>query len=462
MISTAQYDYTSSSQGSLFWLAAVFLAPLLLNLIAYQLPVDVVPYNYLFAGGLILSTYSYNRINDNSVIRFFKLICYVFLIIGFINFFREGAGILMFLAKHYGVIVALGIVFYFERTKSEQVLDIGRRWGNIAIIMFFIQFIYSIYESSVATDFLVNSYDWNTTKFMQDYFPAADLVDRLQINYFFEKLNVPFHITFSGLLGQHNHWGTQLPFYFLLFGYLYFSIPGNAKKYLVCMFLVLIASVFNTSRFCIISIVVSFLVFFFVCSRFSSRTKKIVGILGIAALAISAQQIFETINTYIDATDTFTPRVNTWTVLLDFLFTRGTFSTLFGSTYAQIAVISQKLDWKDYENLGFTFSFERGMPFFFLFLVFLGFIIYRAQLLAPLQKTFARLLVINIILVSLWCNVLMRYSSFGLVAILLCLIFLPTGEGSRSYSRRFEDNNSKTTHHNIVQRVESYDKKNIE
>ncbi len=413
---------------SVVWLVAVFFTPLILNFVAFQLPVDVALFNYVVAAIFILSSLGKPQQTDNSVIRFFVWICLLYLILGFINMVREGYGLLSFLARHYSIPVALGVVAFFLRTNPAQRKTIGLKFAYAMSVLFFLQLVFSIYESLLFSDYLVNSYDWNTANKTLEYFSALQLTDRLQIDFFFSQLNIPFQMTFSGMLGQHNHWGTQLPFYFLLFGYTYFATGKKYGYLLVLMVLVAIASLLNTSRFGMISIMVNGIFFFFILSAYSKNIKRLVGFFALAVLLYYLDVIIENITLYIALTDTFSARVDTWEVLGSIVFDRNVFSTLFGSPFKELQAISQMLDWEDYENLGFTLMFERGIPYAILFFIFLGMILKKSGGLSQPEKLLAWLLVTNMILVSLWSNVLFRFTSFGLVAVMLCIAFLQTGE----------------------------------
>lgn len=421
----------SSYHTSIVLLVAVFFTPLLLNIVAFQLPFDVVLLNYLFATIFILSSVRIPRQTDNTVIRFFVWICLIYIFLGFINLVRDGYGLLSFLGRHYSIPVAVGITAFFLRTNPTQRKAIGLKFVHAMSVLFLVQLVFSIYESLYFSNFLVNSYDWNTANKTLEYFPALELSDRLQIDFFFNQLNIPFQMTFSGMLGQHNHWGTQLPFYFLLFGYTYFATERKYKYFLILMGFITISSLLNTSRFGMIAIFVNAVFFFFILSTYSKNFKRFVGIVALLVLFYYLNVLIENIIIYIALTDTFSSRLDTWDVLGSIAFDRTLLSTLIGSPFKELQLISQKLDWVDYENLGFTLIFERGLPYAILFVGFLGLILKKAGNLNQPEKLMAWLLVTNIVIVSLWSNVLFRFTSFGLVAVLLCIAFLPT-EGNDS------------------------------
>jgi len=411
-----------------YFIITVFIAPLCLNMVALKLPIDVVLLNYIFVLMLILTNIFHSRLRNNKVINFFKLVCLLYILIGIINVIRNGEGYMTFLARQYGIFVAIGIVGLFERIPQNKLSKFINMFGNFASIMFLFQLLFSVYESLVAKNFLVDSYDWNTTKAI--FFQAASsLSNRLQINYFFSNLNIPFNITFNGILGQHNHWGTQLPFYFLLFGYLYYLSDKRKKRFLFLMLLVSISSVLNTSRFAIFAIFLTGIVFFLIFSSFSSWLKTIIFFTILFLILIFINDIFYTINTYISKTDTFSDRIEVWAVLENFIFVRGIISLLLGSTFYSIHLMRQYLIWADFENLGFTLIFYSGIPFTILFISFLGNILHNVKLLEKKEKVLGWLLVFNIIMVSIWSDVIFRYSSFGLVAVILCGVFLPMEQG---------------------------------
>lgn len=416
---------SETAAPSLTWLLAVFIGPLLLNLIAFQLPLDVVLINYGIAAMFLITSMLHARQSEHIVLRFFFWICVLFMIIGFLNLVREGYGLLSFLARHYGIPVALGIVAYCSRMSAENRRSISIKFTAGIGIFFLFQLGFSVYESLQSSDFLVNSYDWNTANKSLEYYSALELKERLQIDFFFNQLNVPFQMTFSGMLGQHNHWGTQLPFYFLLFGYTYFSTDRKHKYLLVLMGLVGVASLLNTSRFGMISILINGISFFFILSAFPRWVKQFIALFAVGVLLYYLDVIIENITIYIALTDTFSSRVDTWEVLGNIMFDRSFISSLFGSPFSELQYISQKLEWEDYENLGFTLIFERGVPYAMLFVAFVSTIVVKARSLRQPERMMIWLLVVNMILVSLWSNVLFRFTSFGFVALMLCLAFLP-------------------------------------
>jgi hypothetical protein len=107
------------------------------------------------------------------------------------------------------------------------------------------------------------------------------------------------------------------------------------------------------------------------------------------------------------------------------VLTRGPVDLLIGSPTSTITAIQRQFDWEDFENLALSMLMEKGLITFVVFMIMV-IVIWRAtKVLDPLSRTTLRMMVLCMVLVSLWSNVLLRATSFGVVALLLCGLILP-------------------------------------
>lgn len=161
------------------------------------------------------------------------------------------------LAIHIGLILAGVIILYLSTFPQKARVAIINNFVNLIAAGFVLQLLLSIYES-MRGEIIGVGVDWLVAgQSVADVIAAGDLyrVDILHERFIgnavhpslsqllFSGLTIPF----SGLLGQHNYWGTQLPFLNLLFAMWYMETKN--RYLLILLVLVLFSIVMNTSRF---------------------------------------------------------------------------------------------------------------------------------------------------------------------------------------------------------------------
>lgn len=404
-------------------LALVIFFPLLSNIFLIFFKVELVLINYLnifiFSFFVIKNKGNKKTIYDNTILIWIINFNILFVLINFINSIILSQNILYFLGRNYAHILCLPLIFYLQRVNAK---DFNEIWYNISLwigIIFLTQLFFSVLFSLYNIESVFDSFDWSGTRggiISQDIY---DISGRIAEFYFTKEIELPFQLVFTGLLGQHNHWGTQLPFYNLIFLYNYFQ--GNSKKfYFILICLVTFAIVFNTSRFGIIAVIVTDVFFLFLVSQMGKKIKKIILFLICFLFISNYNLVTENIERMYELSSSFRTRENTWVVIEREFYAGSLYNILFGSSADQISQMRQKLVWEDFENLSYQILFEEGLIVFLIFIFILLKIIINAFKLSKLNKFTALFVVVNIIFVSAWSNVFFRYSSY-LLAILTLL-----------------------------------------
>lgn len=409
---------------------ALFL-PLVLNALARILPFDVA-LGAALATGTVVAVAMRNDVRvPTSAERWLVAFGICFLIVGTVNYVREGRAFMVFLARHSGVFLALAITIYATHLDRDVRREVLRRVIRGMAFIFLMQCAFSVFESLSGEEYLVQSFDWNSSgsSFEQE---ASILEDRLQIGLISSQLTIPFKMTFTGMLGQHNHWGTQLPFYNLAFLWLLFQRPPPPWWVRVLPALTLVAAVLNTSRFAMLSILLTDIVFFATQAGVRRWIKRLIFGIPLGLILINAGDLIELGETYIDMTNTFQGRMDTWGGAWPMVLTRGPVDLLIGSPASTITAIQRQFDWEDFENLALSMLMEKGIISFMIFLIMLVKIWRATGDTDPLSRTTLRMMVVCMILVSLWSNVLLRATSFGVVALLLCGTVLPKTQSGTS------------------------------
>jgi hypothetical protein len=408
--------------------ATVLYLPLGMNFLSRLIPIDVVLVNAVPVLAMLLVALSRShRLEDRSMLYLVRF-CLLFLLIGLLNFFREGRGFFAFIAKQSGVFLALALAMYFATFDPVERQAVLRKLVPVMVIGFAIQLALSVYESIVLGDFLVQSYDWNTSgaEFGSE---MPNIEDRLQTGLIFSGLQLPFNTPFSGMLGQHNHWGTQLPFYNLVFVYAFLDRLVSRWWTAPAVILAPIAAIFNTSRFGVMSILIVDVAFFALAAKVPRWVKGTILAIPVLLLLVNIEAIIDLGTTYVNMTDTFGGRVETWSTAWPQVITRGVFDFVFGSTNSIIADIQRQLDWADFENLALSLMMEKGVLVMGAFLAMLVVLWNSAHASTAAERVALRLLVVCMIVVSLWSNVLFRATSFGIVAVLMCGLSKQNGNG---------------------------------
>ncbi|HUI30640.1 MAG TPA: hypothetical protein VLX91_10515 [Candidatus Acidoferrales bacterium] len=330
----------------------------------------------------------------------------------------RGPGTMFAIARSYGLLSAALALFALSKlpkVSGKRVFD----WLTIfCAVVFLIQLGVSIRQSvsGVSHDYLSNSYDWNgmDKRFKssdQQIYGPADVEDRLQLKVFAANVNVPFQIGFDGMLGASNHWGTQLPFYLLIFLYRITEAKPRRLFFLICSFLIIFAAFFNTTRFSILAVVVTLAVF---------GNYVMPGLRALKGIVLAAVLIFlywygvtlaRAAAEYVSKTDTMTLRLQTWSVFGRFIFARDLLSILVGSTFDGLYRIRQLLQWPDTENEVLEILFDYGLVFLIYAFANVVFLVKKMRRMGHKESFFTKLILFDVFAVTIWSNVLFRYST---------------------------------------------------
>ncbi len=177
-------------------------------------------------------------------VRFFSLYFIATIILTTEQFIVTGLSARTFLAACFPYALSLFIFHFLYRHPNDEIKRIIEKVFRFIVIAFFIQFVLSIYESSIGHYIGVI---WEDPDGVQLYSGWENRVVLNVLGNFTAGITSSFQFPLSGLLGQHNNWGAQLPFYNLIILMLYHET--KEKKFIVGLIAIVAAIVFNTSRF---------------------------------------------------------------------------------------------------------------------------------------------------------------------------------------------------------------------
>lgn len=350
-------------------------------------------------------------------------ICLIFL--GALHVYIGTSTINRYIGDSQSIFLSLAIIYYLSTFSDTDISVIFERIASFVVIAFIAQFFFSYYES-VTGQIIAQGYDWLNEA--TDYYTSQMMSRRLIFNVFgIDAANaLSLKVTFSGLLGQHNYWGTQLPFYNLIFWTQYFK--NRERRYLLLLSLVLLASILNTSRFGIVAILATdiFLLNKFVVNR-KHFLKICCLILFISVLAFYWDILSIRTETYFATTDTLYGRIINYKLFLGNLFNRDIYEILFGSAASGVERFMIRA-------LGYTTSLESQIFSTMITsgLIGLGFLMYFLAKIVKqsfgfhrINKELGILLVLNFVMVSLISNLAFHYSTYAFVTLIYVYIAIP-------------------------------------
>jgi len=338
----------------------------------------------------------------------------------------------MYLGGLQGIFLSLVIILYLSTFNNNENLLIFERIAFFVVIAFIAQFFLSFYESFTGR-IIAQGYDWLNEA--TGYYNPLITSKRLILNIIgidianALSLNMPF----SGLLGQHNYWGTQLPFYNLIFWTSYFS--GRRNIYFLLLLFVLLASVFNTSRFGIAAILVTDI---FLLAKFVVNKKYFlkIGCLLLLILTITSYWDILSIRAvgYFESTDTLSGRVVNYLFFISNLLDREIIEIILGSGPLGTNRFMVR-------TLGIPTSFESeflgtlityGFIGFGFLIYFFAIILIYSFRLPMINKELSLMLFFCMIMVSAISNLLFDYASYAFVTIMYAYIIIPPSKVQRA------------------------------
>ncbi|MCX6168364.1 MAG: hypothetical protein NTX65_03425 [Ignavibacteriales bacterium] len=313
---------------------------------------------------------------------------------------------------------SLALLLYFS-TYSIEKKKIGIKYILLAVVpLFIIQLALSSWESHKGV-YIFGDNDW-----VNQLYIGLKIESRLIFSIVTKNLFIGqyFTLPFSGLLGQWNYWGTQLPIYNLIFWFLFLVY----KKKIVALFLILtlISSILNTSRFGLIAIIITDLILYL---KFGNKSKWVLAIgmiIFLGIIYINWESISVGWYLYIGGSDTLTTRFNLYNYfseklrfmnLQSFIIGVGTKE---GSNLAfQISGNNNSFESEFFSKLFLTgiFGFTALIAFLFSFLKYF----WKKNVL---QKYFGILLLFNIVTVSIISNCIFNVYIFSFVTIIYIVV----------------------------------------
>lgn len=368
----------------------------------------------LLSLGFVVKSGKKNHLDGHA--RFFSFYFIANIILTTEQFIVTSLSARTFLAACFPYALSLFIFHFLYRHPSDEIKRIIEKVFRFIIIAFFIQFVLSIYESSIGHYIGVI---WEDPNGVQLYSGWENRIVLNMLGNFTGGLTSSFHFPLSGLLGQHNYWGSQLPFYNLICLIVYHET--KEKKFLFGLITIFIAVIFNTSRFGLAGIIVTDL--FYVAYYFSFVRKYILlffSILIIIILYTLADIISLWENYQALQPDTLQYRVNNYSEFWKHLVDLHIGDYIFG--------IGLKDSPKYYEKImGFPGNFESSilMSFFQYGIIGLSLLMYLWKKIFNYAMRFKNrfnpfifLLFVNIIAVSITVNGISYYFVLPFVALI--------------------------------------------
>ena len=326
-------------------------------------------------------------------------------------------------------IASLAILYYLWSIEHGE--EVVRYVVACIAIFFCFQLVVSWYESSLGY-FLAGGSELNDTF---DQSVGLGFEGRVLMRMFpgdiplLSGLKLPF----SGLLGQHNFWGTQLPMYNLLF--LLWHRRRRSRLLQTCLVLTPIAAILNTSRFGIGAILATDL-FYMLWINKSLRLVLLCLTVSIGPFVIiNFESLLASWTYYFTHSDTLTGRVWSYSMSLDVYSSQDMLNILIGAGSLGIHdLVNLSSGWGSFENEFIARLMTFGVAGLLWFIAFLCVLAAKAIHLKGESRQFAVLLVLNVILVSVTSNLVFVYSSFVIVTLVYYTLYFTvedTGERCR-------------------------------
>lgn len=354
------------------------------------------------------------------------LLCLCFIGIGIFHLVFGTDRVSDFLYQNYGYVLSLSLLAYLATFKDLGRQIILEKIFALVGIAFLFQFCISAYEASLGY-YIAAQAEWlNSGTY------TVTLSNRFLLNVLSPNIgglmfgNVFFH-PLSGLLGQHNYWGTQLPFYNLIFLLMY--LQKGERKYLVLLFFVCLAILLNTSRFGIAAILLTYLVTAIYIVKFSKFKRMLVVAisgLSLALLIIFSPILLERASQYFKSQDTLTYRLTRYPALAKTFTLSSIVSVLLGNSTSEVSdlisksrVVNTSLEAQVLSTLYNQGVIGLGISIFCLVIFFV-----QVRKMPKFWRLAGYLLLLNIFCVSLISDLVFHYSSLVFVTLLYVYILI--------------------------------------
>jgi hypothetical protein len=345
---------------------------------------------------------------------FFHLTLLLLAVITFLEFINR-TELIIIIRESLPFILGLGIILFLASNKDEERIRVLERTFYFIGLFFLIQFILSAYES-LLNIYFVKEFNWALHDMYSSSVGRRFILNIFNIDTSF--LDVFYH-PFSGILGQHNYWAYQLPFYNLIFLIMYHNTKGRYYFFLLVM--VFLAILLNTTRAGIIAIAITDLFYILFLRKKNGSKNYTVILLAIIIAAYYFTNISLNILGYFQKTDTITIRVDWYSVFLKHIFS-GDFPFISGYGNSGLVSVMHKLRAYNFESAFFQIFYTHGLIAFSIFMALLIGIVLQGRNFSQLNKYFSYLLVFNIIGVSLTIGGILNYFTFQFVTIIYVYI----------------------------------------
>ncbi len=350
--------------------------------------------------------------------------CLMFLGISLFNWALGPDEFGAFLYSNFGFFLSLSLLVYMSTIDDINKPLFFNILFDMISIAFIIQFVLSAYESHLGY-YIAYQFDWMNSIGFQGL-SNRFLLNVISLGIGKSIFGNTFILTFSGLLGQHNYWGTQLPFYNLIFVMVF--LRRRKTKGFVLLLLVLLASLLNTSRFGLFAILFTDLAIALLSVKFlgddSGRLKVLAMLLLLLLLAGSFPFLVEGWSKYFQNQNTLILRTNNYPLFVKTFFLASPVNFFLGSSRSDITEQISKA-------LGYTTSFENQILLiaYSYGLIGLGTAVYcffsllwQARRYSYAWKIATYLLLFNILAVTVTSNLLFHFSSLPFIVLLYMYI----------------------------------------
>jgi hypothetical protein len=343
-------------------------------------------------------------------ISFFVTFNILYIAVIVLKLFAVDFNVRGFFSATQGHLISLFMLLYFLKQSKEDIVAVVHRVFKFVGVVFLVQLCLSVYESYVG-HFL--------QYFLAGDAPSGTLDERILLSVI--SSNIPLlsdlKMPFSGMLGQHNFWGTQLPFYNLIFLYLY--LQSKQRKYMVLLALTFVASIFNTSRFGISAILLTDVITLLRFMRARTRV-LIIGSLFIL-IAANLGTLITAWNGYFERADTLTNRVVDYEMYWRYFGDQNPLEMLIGVGATRLGTLSERITggYGSFESEFFAQLFRSGLIGLVVIGAFLVAVAKKRRQGKPVEGSFGALIVLNVIMVSTVSNLVFTFFVFPFVTLII-------------------------------------------
>lgn len=321
-------------------------------------------------------------------------------------------------------ILSLLLIHRFSKERHEVGIELLQRIFIVLGFVFVAQFVLSAYES------MRGEYFGAAMTTGDEYsIQGLDFQRRLVFSLFTQDLGIlgDLKLPFSGLVGQHNYWGTQLPFYNLLFLYQY-HVTGK-RTWLFLNVTIVVAVLLNTTRFAIGAVLITdlfFLVWDIRAKRWARRLLAVAMVIGFAFVWTVRDYLIQAWEAYFELTDTITVRSEIYQRTQDYFWSQDLPSMIVGNGTKRIGALARVLspDVGSFESLFFQLLMLSGVIGVVLVIILLIAGLKDSSRLSNIDKLTLRLLVLNMVLVSVTSNLVFAFFVFSIVTLLYLYVMM--------------------------------------